>query len=457
MRSSEHRSRRRFIASAVAVVAVILLGAACSDNHSGETATSSMASDDAAGISVDAIPNAVDVTHNPPLLYDPGKKLKLEFELVCPGSPCANATGTVTLEPEGSTAVEEQAVAHGVNLTVKVPTEVLGAQSFRYHADFEVGGGQVAEYPAHGVSMEAVSFDTAQVVDLGDPPWAPEEMERGTLVASGGWGSGPSQFGKSPEGFGPDSFAIAPNGDVVVMDTKNKRLARFDAQGNRTNVPIELSPGEPVVGIEPDGRVDVLYGTAVPPARMERFSADGGAAEETIDLPFAGNDVVRIGDTMYVEADDSWWTPVLRGGAVLSDEEQVTGAFAGIPDAAGEGLVMRKHMREEGNEVRIAQLTSNGVQAWRLTGQAPLLEVDVAAPLPDGRVAVVQSQVVEQKYPQSIVLVLSADGVDRQFAVPMEAYVLGAIEFRLQGSDLYQMRTTKDGFNIWRYDLAQKG
>ncbi|MBI5486420.1 MAG: hypothetical protein HY905_03720 [Deltaproteobacteria bacterium] len=77
----------------------------------------------------------------------------------------------------------------------------------------------------------AVALVAASLVIAATPAAAAEPE----VVVRTEWGAQPGQLGKrdaresAPEG--PMSFAVAPDGDVWVLDQVNRRLARFDADG----------------------------------------------------------------------------------------------------------------------------------------------------------------------------------------------------------------------------------
>ncbi|UUZ58219.1 hypothetical protein [Nocardioides sp. B-3] len=360
-----------------------------------------------------------------------------------------------TVRAAGGDAVEVNgSVDRGV-LVFEVPTELTASGSFDYHVDFSTEDGSVAQYPAPDAFMEAISMSTAEVVDLGRASWATDEQSTGIPVAAGARGKGENEFGINPEGNGPSSFDVGPDGELVIVDRQNSRLVQFTRDGERKNLPIDLSQGEPDIVVAPDGTLLILNASAAPGlASLDEFAPDGGKSNSHTMLPAAGNAIRRIGDAVFVEADDSRWTPVWREGHTLQVNEQSAAGVPGVPNANDTAPVMRKHLREAGNEVRITSSGPDGVQAWRLVGETQLGPVVEASPLDDGRVPVVQSQ-FENTHSQYTVLIPGGSEVER-FVIPAQNFAGFYTEFSVADNSLFQARSTKSGYGVWRYDLGEK-
>lgn len=393
------------------------------------------------------------VVHNPPLIYEVGKDVPLEFDLVCEGEPCG--PGEATLWATGADGIQWQddATVENLSFGFVVPASMTDQTSFDYRMEVTLADGHAQSFPADGGTgtMGAVAIDGAQLVKLpsmseaGDP-------QLGEVVVSGTWGDGEHQFGRSAEsGSGPRSFDVAADGTVVIVDRYNDRFVRVAPDGKTTVAPAEFDSGENDIAIEPDGTIDLLYASGGWDARLVRFAPTGGKEQEEIALSTSTADSVRrTADTIVVEGADSWWFPVSRGGELLDVDQQAEHAAPGLSD--DDSLVVRKHLRERGNEVWIAERTGSQVRAWQITGTDMLGPIDLAAPLPDGRVAVVQS-LFSNDDSQLVVLLLGGDSVE-QFAIPDEAEADMYVRVRLVDGALYQARTTKSGYSIWRYNLT---
>jgi hypothetical protein len=395
-----------------------------------------------------------DIVHNPPLLYERGDRVVLDFDLVCPENSCGSVSAALTVTENGRDP--EVLNATGTDhFEFVVPASAAASSGFAYRSEFTFEDGRRVDYPTADGTMSAISISQATEVDLGTARFstAGEDTDEGELVVTGTWGDGPGQFGLNAQLSGPSSFDVDPTtGAVVILDQVNSRLVRVGADGKSITTPISLRAGVPDLAVAPDGTLDVLYANAVSGASLEQFGVQGG--EATREIPLAtpsANSIRRIGDTVLVEADDSYWVPVSRGTSILSPEAQVAASAPGLTEDGH--LVVRKHLRELGNEVRVADSGPAGLRAWRITGDTALGPVLVAAPLPDERVAVVQSQ-FDNTHSQYSVLVLS-DGPTRTLEVPQSLYagLYDPSEFRLVGDVLYQVRSTEAGYSIYRYQL----
>lgn len=428
----------------VGLVAGVVLGG---DLLDGSAAPSTEPSTDASG--------RVDILHDPPLIYPRGTYVSLRFDLVCAGDPCGPAEGRLVVRGEDGSEWAEQQETDDLSLEFAVPASVSTEASFDYRLDVTLGDGRATSFPSgeRSAVMKAVAADEASIVEL--PAIDAAEQRIGELVVSGPWGTGPSEFGRSSEsGSGPRSFDVARDGSVVIVDRYNDRFVRVDPKGGSTTLPAELDPGENDIALGPDGTIDLLYASGGSGARLVQYGASGGKATGEIPLATASADSVqRIGsDTIAVEGDDSWWYPVERGGEPVAVDDQARLAQPGLWD--DDSLVVRKHLREKGNEVWVAERTDARVRAWRITGKDPLGPVELAAPLPDGRVVAVQSQFTNRTS-QLVVLLLDTDGVE-QLVIPDDRAADTYVRLRLVGSELYEARTTDADYSIWRYDLTPR-
>ena len=388
------------------------------------------------------------------MLFESGENVVLDFRLVCPGAPCGQVEGDLDVTLDNGDTTHFEATTEDDHLSFDLPDALSKSTAFSYHADFAFADGSRATYPADSGSVAAISIDDASPVDLGVAAFDEASQELGKQVVTGSWGAGPGQFGMNEQLSGPSSFDIDPTtGDIVVLDQVNSRLVRINPAGETETHDLKLRAGVPDLAVESDGTLDVLYANVVAGGVLQQFAPTGGQPLREIALATeSANTIRRIGATVFVEGDDSYWLPVSQDGKILSPDEQVANSSPGLTD--GEHLVVRKHLGDLGNEVRVAETGPSGTSAWRLTGKTALGAVLVAAPLTDGRVAVVQTQ-FDEHHAQYAVLTLGADGV-QSFATPRSLYagIYDPSEFRLDGDLLYQARSTKDGFSVWRYDLS---
>lgn len=453
-RSASPANRGRFsfavlISTASAVVGV-LVGASVVANYVDPTPTE--AADPAYSGSPEQSP--ADIVHNPPLLYEGGDRVTLAFDLVCPANSCGDVSAALTLTDHGGDRAVLKTIGSD-HFEFDVPASDTSSGSFTYRSEFTFDDGRTVAYPTADGTMSALSISQAREVDLGTARFSKTDADpgAGNLVVSGAWGDGPGEFGINPQLSGPSSFDVDPvTGDVVILDQVNSRLVRIGVDGRSTATPIILQAGVPDLAVAPDGTLDVLYVNAVSGASLQQFPPAGGEAIRDVPLVTpSANSIRRVGDSVFVEADDSYWVPISRGTTVLSPNEQVAASAPGLTEDGH--LVLRKHLRDLGNEVRVADSGPSGVRAWRLTGETALGPVLVAAPLPNGEVAVVQSQ-FDNTHSQYSILILS-DGATRALEVPQSLYagLYDPSEFRLDGQALYQVRSTEAGYSIIRYEL----
>jgi hypothetical protein len=110
-----------------------------------------------------------------------------------------------------------------------------------------------------------------------------------------------------------------------------------------------------------------------------------------------------------------------------------------------------------GNEVRLALVNGDVVRhAWRVTSATPLAEVQLAEPLGRGLLVVVRVYTdAEDEFvalvlgPAGLVQSVSLDAADWAESAPLS-------RFRLLGSSLYQLGSTRGGLFVDRFDLEVK-
>jgi hypothetical protein len=127
------------------------------------------------------------------------------------------------------------------------------------------------------------------------------------LVLSVPWGSGGSALGglDGAEGAseGPMSFALAHNGDLVVLDQINERLARFDGAGNFVGELKIPAPTFQELEILDDGHVVLLDRLA----RAQLLVLDAGGNEvRAVDVVGAGIPEGGGVTGMFAEDDGIW-------------------------------------------------------------------------------------------------------------------------------------------------------
>ncbi|MBI5500734.1 MAG: hypothetical protein HY907_10870 [Deltaproteobacteria bacterium] len=127
------------------------------------------------------------------------------------------------------------------------------------------------------------------------------------VVIRAEWGAEPGQLGKhdaaesAPEG--PMSFAVAPGGDVWILDQVNRRLARFDATGRFLATLDLASETFQGLAVGPDGHLALMDRLAARVVRV--LDPDGQLLGE---VPLEGFGIAEGGGTTAVFArDDGVW------------------------------------------------------------------------------------------------------------------------------------------------------
>lgn len=388
----------------------------------------------------------VDVIHNPPLIFDSRQPSKLSFELVCPGTSCGGGVATLQLLPEGAATSKVSRSFEGDTVQFEIDPESLQSGQVRYALEVSTRYG-VSTYPDRG-SMPIVSLGAPVTVDLKGGAFDAERQEQGKEVARFGWGGGPEQLGRSGD-IGPRSFDVSQAGELVVLDQVNGRFVFVDPGGHRRNIPVSLGKGELDVAFAPDGSVVVLYANAVSGARVERFSRQGGKALEEIALATSsGNAIRRIGSTLYVEGDDSYWLPIMTGDRVLTPEEQEAGALGGQTD--GRSIVIRKHLRDLANAVLVVELSGDEAVSYRLTDSIDLGPVFAAVPTASGAVVVLSRFDNEQA--EYLVAVLPKSGKVQHYSVAMADAIDMYSAVRVVDGRVYIAQRTADSFVIAQFE-----
>ena len=105
-----------------------------------------------------------------------------------------------------------------------------------------------------GVEPTVAAAPDLPAVDLPGTAVAPATAAHENVLLRGSPGTGPGQFGlqgnparEDEDALGPPSFAVGPQGGLLVLDVLNGRLQRFDARGRfLMSFPIARAGAEPV-------------------------------------------------------------------------------------------------------------------------------------------------------------------------------------------------------------------
>ena len=416
----------------------------------------------AVGAAVDATsPDAAlrDVLHTPPSLVEQGGPIELRYDVVCQadsfGKPCAPA-GNVFVRQGGELAYRRIALAPAGG-TVLAATVDVPAQSVSYYAVIDDGAGSSMTVPAAGAAapQRAWAVPALTPVSLGTHTFGRVRKADGRAVTAT-WGAGAGALGlltgRELARIGPSAFDVDRNGNVVVLDQVNDRLARYPAgAGAPSYTSIAFAGGEGDLAVGADGTAFVLDQGAEP---VVRSYASSGALRATTAVDGTGADMLRsspAGAFLHGYPGDMW-KPIAGGvGALLKPEQQAAGARPGRLAAGGVEVVVRGGQ----NEALFALVRGDSVlRAWRVSSPSTLGEIQLAEPFGDGMLVVLR--VWTPTKAEFVALVLSPNGLAGSFAIDASQWAESAAlgRFRLNGKTLYQLRSTSTGAEIVTFDLG---
>jgi hypothetical protein len=414
-----------------------------------------------------AVPG-LDAVHVPPLLTRPGEPVTLRYAIVCAprddGKPC-EGSGSVYVRAGQSGLFRQLRLRRGSESRegryyVELPSEIASSpDGFSYYPVLRDGPtGAAMTVPAGGEAAPQRSFPLGDATEiaLGLHAFGRDRAPDQRVVAAP-WGSDAGEAGLAGSrelGFGgPSSFDVAPDGTVAMLDQVNGRVELWSHDAVKaTNV--EVSGGLADFALDPGGTMHVLE----PPSRttpapvLRSFRGDGTLrwAQRLSDRTWAKLAVGPAGPIVQQQPSEQW-LPVVGRGAALSRAAQAAGGRPGRTFANGREVLVE---RVGAGELRLAELAGNDVRrSWRITSVTPLGEVQLAE-LQGDRLVVVMKTYTDDRSDYAV-LVLDRAGVVAEFAVePLEwAESAPLARFRLAGSSLYRLGSTRTGLFVDRFDL----
>jgi len=410
----------------------------------------------------------LDAVHVPPLLTRPGEPVTLRYAIVCAprddGLPC-EGSGSIYVRAGQSGPFLQLRLRRGAESRegryyAELPSEIASSRDgFSYYSILRDGTtGAAITVPAGGEAAPQRSFPSVDPTEvaLGVHGFGDDRAPDERVVASP-WGSAPGEAGLAGSrelGFGgPSSFDVAPDGTVAVLDQVNGRV-EFWSHGRVKATDVEVNGGLADFALEPGGTIDVLE----PPSRtspapvLRSFRGDGTPrwAQRLSDRTWAKLAVGPMGPIVQQQPSEQW-LPVVGRGAALGRAAQAAGGRPGRAFANGREVLVE---RVGAGELRLAELVGNDVRrSWRITSVTPLGEVQLAEPYGDRLVVVMKTYTDDRS--DYAVLVLDRAGVAAEFAVePLEwAESAPLARFRLAGSSLYRLGSTRTGLFVDRFDL----
>ena len=415
----------------------------------------------------------LEATHLPPLLTTPGERVTLRYDAFCVlpetplDAPC-EVEGTVFVRPGDAgpfhlLQLRDDGTAADGRLAAVVPTGIARAPAgFSYYAVLRSPtSGASATIPAGGAAAPQHSYPLLRPVRVTLGEHAFDETRLATArVAEAAWGNGPTDVGleegRTLPAMGGSSFDVGADGTVHVLDEANRRVLRWRAGEHRpASVALAISGTLADMSVARDGTSYVLETTANDgrPPLLRSFDA-GGAARDAVEIAERASQV-RVGPDgpVVLQTVSGQWKQSGDDGGLFAPSVQRSIGRAGRPlQGGGEVVILRRE-----NEVRAALLGPRGVeQAWRVTSDTPLAEIQVAEPLDNGLLVVVR--VYSDRQDEFLVLVLGERGLRARFAVRSSDWAESAplSRFRLVGSSLYQLGSTPAGLFVDRFDLEMR-
>ena len=410
----------------------------------------------------------VDAVHIPPVLTRAGEAVTLRYAIVCAptedGEPC-DGSGSVFVRAGQSGPFQQVTLRRGEDSSngryfVELPREIASSRTgFSYYAilrDDTTGatitvpaGGSAA--PQRSVPLRGVA-EVALGAHIFGRDRAPDER-----VVAAAWGSEVGEAGLAGSrglGFvGPSSFDVAADGSVAVFDQVNTRVERW-SRSRVTATTVHVSGGLADFALEPGGVMHVLE----PPSRvspapiLRSFRGDGTPrwAQRLSDRTWAKLAAGPAGPVVQQQPSEQW-LPVSEHGAPNTRAAQAGQGRPGRPFANGREVVVE---RVGAGELRLAELAGDAVvHSWRVTSATSLGEVQLAEPLGDRLVVVTKTYTDDRS--EYVVLVLDRSGIVGSFAVESLEWAESAplARFRLAGSSLYRLGSTRASLFVDRFDM----
>jgi hypothetical protein len=415
----------------------------------------------------------LDATHLPPLLTVPGEEVVLRYDVHCvsaaEGSEDA-ASDTDGCNPEGTVFVRAgtsgpfQPIPLAIDpeagdgeWTARVPGAIARSRrGFSYYAVLRSASEDVTtSLPLGGALSPQRSLPLERAVDV---PLGPHEFGQtrraDDRVVRAGWGAGHGAIGleggTNVAPSGGSSFDVRPDGGVSVLDQVNRRVLRWTpgTPAPRT-IPVPVDGTIADLSVGPDGTMYVLEGDRPGRGPVVRAFDGSGAALGVDELYERTATQLRVGPSgpIVLQQPSGQWRPV-QGGAGSAPSEAVGDPGRSFPGGS-EVVVLRT-----GNELRLALVKGEAVRrAWRITSATPLAEVQLAEPFGPGLLVVVRVYTdVEDEF---LALVLGPRGLVRSMSLASADWAESAplSRFRVAGTSLYQLGSTREGLFVDRFDL----
>jgi hypothetical protein len=421
----------------------------------------------------------LDATHVPLLLRFAGEAATLRYDVHCAravedpaADPSCAADGTVFVRagmsgPFQPVPLVVESAAEG-RYVARVPASIAAAkQGFAYYAVLRSADAALT-LPPRGAEAPHRSLPIGQASDvaLGRHEFG-RARRADDRAAEAQWGTGADEVGleSGPNAapVGGAAFDVDASGRVYVLDQVNRRVLRWDAGGWDAGagvphvVPVSVDGTIADLSVSGDGTMHVLEGGRTGSAPVLKTFDPSGRSLGVVAMPERTATQVRPGPAgpLVLVQPSGQWVPVARGGAALSATAVGSAPTSGrqLREGDDEVLVLRT-----GNELRAALARENTVRrAWRVTSATPLAEVQLVEPIPTGASAglLVVVRVYTDAQDEFVALVLGSRGLLARVALDSSDWAESAplSRFRLSGTSLYQLGSTRAGLFVDRFDL----
>jgi hypothetical protein len=286
------------------------------------------------------------------------------------------------------------------------------------------------------------------------------------VVLQAGWGSGASQLGRREEAGrpGPMSLAAGPAGNLYLLDQVNRRVLRYDRDGQLLGqVPIQAETTEDIA-VEGADLWALVYEPGLAPGfRVERYAASGeGPTQVTLDRR------IQLVTGLFVDGTQIW----------VEQEHglQHLVAAQGQALSPGEGKVApgRPHRGQPGARLGARRAGSHQAQVLRYSPERASLLLEVTTPLPLVQITALETDAAGRVYlglelgveagpelaltqVRELMLVVDGERVSVvDLAVGRVTDTFRPLAVSREG-EIYQMQTTEQGVTVRRWTVPQGG
>jgi hypothetical protein len=415
-----------------------------------------------AAASREARPASLELFAGSPVLVRAGEPVEIPVDAACSTSRGTSCPATVTLRirrADGSWAVSNAPASSGLRFDVSrlareaSTSHPLGGAAVAYRIAAR-SGDRSASLPASGAALHFYTVPELPAVAVAAAPFG--QVETGDVVLYLPWGSGPDRAGLSPglesSTMGPSSFDVDANGDIVLVDGLQRRLARFEGGALVGQVEVNAGPrGDVAVADDGGAFVSSTPAEDLPLITVTHVDAQGEAG-----TPFAVGAIGNIPSELRTAGNEAYLDALPLDAWIPASPSAASGSFTGRPLDDGSQLLRVA----EDDAVRLATLVDGqATDAVELLFQQHVGEIALAEP--DGSGGYFAVVHLWQELPtaadQYQVIHVDAQHAVRSFAVTRQDFAEASpmSTFRLGGDGaLYQLTSSSDGMRIVRYDLG---